>query len=56
MVQIGIKMLPHTRKALKDLLVEHINVFTWSDEDMHKIDNAVIEHNLYVNLNRKKVR
>lgn len=32
------------REALKDFMVEqHIGVFTWSHEDMPRIDNVFIE-------------
>lgn len=50
------KMLPPMWDALKDLMVEHINVFAWNHEDMLKLDNKVIKHSLCMNPNSKKVR
>lgn len=50
------EMLPLMREALKDLLVNSIVVFIWSHTDMIGIDNVVIEHNLWVNSDNKKVK
>ncbi|KAF5451423.1 hypothetical protein F2P56_026532 [Juglans regia] len=53
--RVGTKLPPKYQEALKQLIIEHIDVFTWSYEDMPRIDNKIIEHRLCVNLEAKKV-
>lgn len=53
--RVGTQLLPDIREALKSLLIEHRDVFTWSHKDMPGIDNAVIDHRLCVDTSRKKV-
>lgn len=37
-------------------MVEHIDMFGWSHEDISRIDNIVIEHKFCENSNNKKVK
>ncbi|XP_035542090.1 uncharacterized protein LOC118344798 [Juglans regia] len=54
--RVGTRLPLDIREALKQLLVEHRDMFAWSQEDMPGIDNAVIEHRLCVDPTCKKVR
>lgn len=55
-VRIETKMLGPMREILKQFLVEHIDMFAWSHEDISVIDNIIIEHNFCVNSDNKKVK
>ncbi|KAG2670683.1 hypothetical protein I3760_14G098600 [Carya illinoinensis] len=46
--RIGTRLSPKYRGALKELLIEHMDVFAWSYEDMPCIDNAIMKHRLCV--------
>ncbi|XP_042974738.1 uncharacterized protein LOC122306375 [Carya illinoinensis] len=46
--QIGTQVPSKDKEALKQMLIEHRDVFAWSHEDMLGIDNNVIEHSLCV--------
>lgn len=56
MTRVGTKLTLEYREALKQLLIEHIDVFAWSHEEIPGIDNKVIEYKLCVDLTVKKVR
>ncbi|XP_042979993.1 uncharacterized protein LOC122310183 [Carya illinoinensis] len=45
---IGTQFPPVDKEALKQLLIEHNDVFAWSHDEMPGIDNHVIEHCLSV--------
>ncbi|XP_042964601.1 uncharacterized protein LOC122298813 [Carya illinoinensis] len=46
--RIGTQFLPADREALKQLLIEHRDIFAWNHEEMPGIDYGVIEHCLGV--------
>lgn len=48
MTPIKTRILPANREALKQLLIEHGDVFAQSHVEMPSIDNAIIEHCLGV--------
>lgn len=52
---IGTQMEPKIKRQLKELQIEHMDVFMWSPEDMPDIDTKITEHHLCVNPEAKKV-
>ncbi|XP_042944783.1 uncharacterized protein LOC122278664 [Carya illinoinensis] len=53
---VELRVPPKDREALKQLLIEHMDVFAWSHEDMLGIDNNIIEHRLCVDPAHKVIR
>ncbi|XP_040988731.1 uncharacterized protein LOC121236339 [Juglans microcarpa x Juglans regia] len=53
--RVSTNLPPEYREALKQLLMEHRDVFACSYEDMPAIDNLINEHSLCINLEAKKV-
>lgn len=53
---VGTKVLPMDRDALKQMLVEHRDVFIWSHEEMPSVDNVVINHYLGIDPAHKLIR
>lgn len=49
-------MAPELKKVLKQLFIEHQDVFMWSHKEMPRINNAVIEHCLCVDHRAMKVK
>ncbi|KAF5443333.1 hypothetical protein F2P56_035895 [Juglans regia] len=54
-MRIGTNMNLEMRQFVKCLLIEHCDVSVWSHDEMHGIDNEVIDHRLCVNPKVKKV-
>lgn len=48
LTRIGIRASPVNKKALKRLLIEHIDVFAWSHKEMSGKDQDVIKDHLSV--------
>lgn len=46
--RIGTKMALEMRGATQQLLIEHHDVFTWSNEYMPKINLEIMQHHLCV--------
>lgn len=56
MTRIGTRLSPEMQEAMKNLLVELIDVSAWSHNDILGIDNLVIEHCLCMDLESRKIR
>lgn len=54
-IHIGTRLSPEYKKTLKQLLIEHKDMFAWSHENMPGIDNVITEHRLCVDPTMKKV-
>lgn len=55
-VKIGSRMGLEMRQAMKLLLTEHRDVFTWGHKDTPGIDLDINQHHLCVDLRAKKIR
>lgn len=55
-IRVGTRLAPEYWEVLKQLLIEHREVFTWSHKEMLGIDNKIAEHMLCVGLAMNKVR
>ena len=56
MTRIGTTLCPEMRTRLIQFLIENLDVFAWSHEDMPGIFPEVIQHKLYVDRERKLVQ
>lgn len=55
-MRIKIQASPVDQKALRQLLIEHKEIFALSHENMHNINNDIIEHYLDMDLAHKTER
>ena len=53
--KVGIGLDHILKGKIIEFLKQNLDVFTWTHEDMSRIDNKVIEHKLNVNPTRKPV-
>ncbi|KAI5416875.1 hypothetical protein KIW84_041757 [Lathyrus oleraceus] len=45
-VKIGSQLCPEAKKGLIDLLRDYPDVFSWSYQDMSRLDSETVEHRL----------
>ena len=56
MTKIGTALSPEIRTRLVQFLIENLDVFAWSHEDMPSISLEVIQYGLNVNHKKKPVQ
>ena len=43
-VKVGALLIPEVNEKMLELLIEYIDVFAWSYQDMPGLDNNIVEH------------